>query len=330
MFRHVYRHQIIVASCLTVAGALAGCRSKAPAEPTPQVAHPVGEIFATSNVGARPYGVAISASGAIYVARLDAATLSRGQLPASLLTTGAAVGSIPSHVVFNPAGTRAYVSNQGSANVSVVDVATDRQTALIPLPTDAWNVLVSPDGARLYATTNQGVLAIINTSTNAIITSLTLQQGDALRGIALDAPRNNLYVAGRNSGTIYVVDTRSNTLVRSIPVGGTPQRMAVSPNGAELYVANEARGLDIITLGTGAVRTIALGGGGYGLALTADAAQLYVTVPSAGLVRIIARETGAIVNTLAIGGTPRNVAFSSSGQHAVISAETAGTVTFVR
>ena len=308
---------------------VAGCR-KTPTDPTPGARHPQGEVFATTTTGARPYGLAISASGVVYVARLDAATLSRGQLPGSALASAAAVGSIPSHVTFNPAGTTAYVSNQGSANVSVVNVGTDQQTAVIQLPSDAWNVLVSRDGTRLYATTNQGVLAIINTATNAIITSLTLLAGDALRGLALDASGNTLYVAGRNSGKIYVVDTRTNTLTRTLTITGILQRMAVSPDGSELYVANESRGLDIVTVATGAVRTIALGGGGYGLALSPDGVQLYVTVPSAGVVKIITRATGVVANTLDLGGRPRNVAFSKSGANAVISNEDAGTVAFVR
>ena len=309
---------------------LAACREGPTPPPKTEVAtHPEGTLFGTTSVGSRPYGLAISSAGLIYVARLDAEQLSRGQLPGTTMMTGPGVGSIPSHVTFNPTGTRAYVANQGSADVSVIDVATHTEIGFIPMPSDAWNVLVSKDGARLYATTNQGVLAVINTATNAVITGLTLQAGDALRGIFEDAPRSMLYVAGRNSGNVYVVDTRTNAVARTISLGGTLQRIAVSPDGAELYVANESRGLDIVTLSTGAFRTVPLGGGGYGLAMSPDAAQLYVTVPDAGVVRIIARATGTITSTLTLGGRPRNVAFSARGDYAVVSNET-GSVVFVR
>ena len=331
MLQPVLRSTALAACAALTLGSLAACREGPTRPPTPATpTHPDGATFATTHVGARPYGLAISSAGQIYVARLDADQLSRGQLPGTTMQAGPTVGSIPSHVAFNPAGTRAYVANQGSADVSVIDVATHSELGYISLPSDAWNVLVSKNATRLYATTNQGQLAVINTATNAIVAPMTLRLGDALRGIVEDAPRNMLYVAGRNSGNIYVVDTRSNTVVRTIILGGIPQRIAVSPDGEELYVANEARGLDIVTLSTGAFRTVAIGGGGYGLAMSPDGVQLYVTIPNAGVTRIVTRATGTVVGSITTGGRPRNVAFSARGDYAVITNEDGGSVTFVR
>ena len=291
--------------------------------------HPAGDVSATVAV-AHPYGLAISTAGALYIAELDAGMVGRVDLPSTTLKSPITVGLVPSHVAFSPNGKTAYVANQGSRSVSVIDVASGLVTATIPVTSDAWNVLVSLDGARLYVTTDQGVLHVINTATNAIVAALTLRAGDAMRGLALDPTGRTLYVAGRNTGTIYSVDTRTNTLAASLAIGGIPQRVAVSPDGATLYVANEARGLDAITLATGVVRTTALGGeGGYGLAMSPDGVLLYVTVPSAGLVQIVDRASAAIVKTLTIGGRPRVVAFTAYGDLAVVANES-GSVSYVR
>jgi YVTN family beta-propeller protein len=202
-------------------------------------------------------------------------------------------------------------------------------TASIPVASDAWNVIVSADGAWLYATTDSGLLYVIDTSNNAIVATVTMRAFDALRGLALAPDGRVLYVAGRNSGTIYAFDTQSRRVTRTFNVGGTPQRMAVSPDGAELYVANEASGLNVVTLSTGVTGTYPLGGGGYGLALSPDGAQLYVTLPDAAILRIVDRASLQVVKSIALGGRPRVVAFTPAGDAAVVTNE-AGWVTIVR
>lgn len=307
----------------------ASCSEKPTEAQPPSATHPLGEVLDSVPVTARPFGLAVSSAGVVYVARLDADSLGRADLPSRVFSAAAKVGRTPSHVTFNPAGTTAYSSNQGDQDISVVNVATNIQATTIPVSSDAWNVIVSPDGTRLWATTDHGALFVVNTASNSIVTSLTLLAGDALRGLAMDRTGHWLYVGGTLSGNIYVIDAIAHTLARTLAVGGRPQHLAVSQDGSELYVANETRGLDIVTLATGAVRTITLFAGGYGLALSPDDVQLYVTIPSVGLVQVVDRATGDVQRTLAVGGKPRGVAFTHSGANAVIANE-AGWVTFVR
>ncbi len=314
---------------LAVSFAVASCDKTPSAVQPPPATHPLGTILDSVPVAGRPFGLAVSTTGVVYVARLDADTLGRADLPSRAVAPAAIVGAIPSHVAFGPTGTTAYSSNQGSRDISVVNVATNIETSSVPVSSDAWNVIVSPDGTRLFATTDQGALFVINTASNTIVTSLTLLAGDALRGLAMDRNGRWLYVGGCLSGNVYVIDAAADTLARTLAVGGLPQHLAVSRDGTQLYVADETRGLDVVTVATGAVRTIALAGGGYGLALSPDDAQLYVSIPAAGLVQVVDRTTGIVENTLYVSGKPRGVAFTRSGANAVIANE-AGWVTFVR
>lgn len=305
----------------------AGCSKSTEPAATPPT-HPLGTIADSVPATGRPFGLAVSATGVVYVALLDADSLGRADLPDMALAPAAKVGTTPSHVTFSPSGGTAYSSNQGSHDVSVIDVATNTELRKIPVSSDAWNVIVSPNGSRVYATTDQGALFVINTATGGIVTSLTLLAGDALRGLALNPAGTRLYVGGCLSGYVYVVDVTTNALVQILPVGGMPQHLAVSHDGSQLYVANETRGLDMVTLATGTLRTDTLAAGGYGLALSPDDAQLYVSIPSAGLVAIVDRASGTVLKTLAVGGRPRGIAFSHSGANAAIANE-GGWVTFV-
>jgi YVTN family beta-propeller protein len=304
---------------------LAGCE---PTTAPHTVTHPEGVVIASRPLGGRPYGVAISKQGVVYTARLDVDSVSRADLPDTLFHGGVAVGMLPSHVAFNPAGTRAYVANQGSHSVSVVNVTSGVVETTIPLGSNAWNAIVSPDGATLYATTDQGAVYFIATATNTIEATQLLETGDALRGLALDVSGATLYVAGRNSGTIYVINTRTRHVSRKLRIGGTPQRIALSGLGRELYVANEARGLDFIRLPTGPLATLPVGSA-YGLALSPDDAQLYVTIPNSGIIHVIDRAGRFLVRSLTVGGRPRTVAFSASGEFAVVANELGSSLHFI-
>jgi YVTN family beta-propeller protein len=109
------------------------------------------------------------------------------------------------------------------------------------------------------------------------------------------------------------VDPATNEITRTYTLGGMPQRLAVAPGGTELYVANEISGLDVVNVASGAVNSVSFETAGYGLGLTPDGSKLYVLLPQAGELRVLDRVTRALVKTLFVGGTPRNVVFASDG-----------------
>ena len=46
-----------------------------------------------------------------------------------------------------------------------------------------------------------------------------------------------VYVTSGGEGTVQVIDTATNTIVATIPVGKRPWNMALTPDGTKLYVA---------------------------------------------------------------------------------------------
>ena len=268
-------------------------------------------IMAIAPLTGSPYGVAVSAAGVIYAAQIGSSTLARGNLSTRSFTSTVIVGSTPPHVIFNPAGTTAYATLQTGQGLAVVDVATNTLSTTVPLASDGFNLLVAPDGQRVYVTTADGTLYVVDASTNAVIT--TLPVGAAANGLAFSPDGTVLYVSSRDAGTVVAVDPVANTITRTYTLGGMPQRLAVAPDGTELYVANEVSGLDVVNVASGAVTSISFGTAGYGLGLTPNGTQLYVLLPGTGEVRVLDRVSRAAVKTLLVGGTPRNVVFASDG-----------------
>jgi YVTN family beta-propeller protein len=268
-------------------------------------------VVATAPLSGAPYGVAVSEAGVIYAAQIGGSTLARGDLTTKTFTSSVIVGPTPPHVVFNPAGTKAYVTLQTGQGLAVVDVATNTLTTTVPLASDGFNLIVRPDGQRVYVTTAAGALYVIDAGTNSVVT--TFDVGAAANGLAFSPDGTVLYVSSRDAGTVVAIDPTTNAITRTYSIGGMPQRLAVAPDGSELYVANEISGLDVVNVASGAVTSTSFGTAGYGVGLTPDGAQLFVLLPQAGEVRVLDRASRAEIKTLLIGGTPRNVTFASDG-----------------
>jgi DNA-binding beta-propeller fold protein YncE len=323
---------------LGIAISIAALACHAPTDPTSNqttqggdLTHPTGTVMATTALGGQPYGLAINSSGDLLVAQVFADSVTRFSLPGTspisatffglqgpVTDSGTSfIGTGTVHLALNPAGTRAYVIEQFGNAVRVFDLASNSITASIPLTNSGYNIIVAPDGQRVYASTEDGRLYVIATLTNTIVDSMAV--GPAANGFAFSPDGNILYASSRDAGTVTAFSTSDDALFTTYHVGGRPQRLAVAPDGQQLYAANEDAGLSVVNLSNGSVLpSVNPMGSGYGLGLTPDGAQLYLTDPSTGRLAIIDRASLGTVNILTLGGAPRNVAFSADGSTGVV------------
>jgi YVTN family beta-propeller protein len=288
--------------------------------------HPVGIPVTGTPLGDRPYGVAVSPAGVVYVTRLDAAALSRADLPDSTFPTAVAVGSVPTDVAFDPTGTRAYVTNQASRNVGIVDVATNTQIDVIPVNGDPFRVLVSPSGTRLYVTTNADNLLVIDLPAKTVHAEYLL--GSASSGITFH-PNGVLLYGTTIGGVVYEINTVTDS-ARGLLTTGYLQDIAVSRDGAELYVAKEDGPMEIRNAATGVlITTLPAATGVFGLRVTPDGRHLYAGILFGGEVRVFDRASRALLRTIPVANDPRRLAFDRYGRTAVIT-DQLGAVYFVR
>ena len=74
-------------------------------------------------------------------------------------------GHLP-EVTVNPDGKTVYVSNGKDGTVSVIDTASDKVTATIPVGKRPWNMAITPDGGKLYvANGRSNSVSVIDTAT---------------------------------------------------------------------------------------------------------------------------------------------------------------------
>jgi YVTN family beta-propeller protein len=275
-------------------------------------------IVARLPLAGAPSGAGISNGGIVYVTLALGQALKRIDVPSHTAIGTVAVGAVPTRVVFDTAGTTAYVSNQWSQSIGVVDVASNTVTKTIPVTGDPVPVRVSANEQWLYVATNVNQLYKISRATDLPTDSVALP---ATSHFALLSPHDTLmYVATRDGGTVLEVNVWTWKVSRTFVVGGRTQGMVLSPDGSELYVANETLAqVHVIDLGSGSVTaSIPLLGGGFGLTLSANGADLYVTLPASGAVQVLDRSARRVLRTIVVSGTPREVVFHAPSGLAVV------------
>ncbi len=186
----------------------------------------VGEVSAAAEnnpAGERLAGVALTFNDAVAVVDLNS-----GRVMGTVKT-----GIAPFGVAVNKQGTVAYVSNWGGRFATPHDLT--RTTGVKP---GADRVVVDRRGIASTGTVTRVDLRTMKV-TNQIETGLHPTALD------WDQARARLYVTDSNSGTVSVIDTRTNRVAQTIAIrpfqgktaGVAPNGVAVSPDGATLYVA---------------------------------------------------------------------------------------------
>jgi YVTN family beta-propeller protein len=136
-------------------------------------------------------------------------------------------------------------------------------------------------------------------------------------------PAGRLFVANSGSDTVSVIDTATNTVVATIPVGDRPTGVAAAPSGSRVYVTNEISGtVSVINPATSAVvATVPVGVRPIGVAVSPLGGEVWVTNAGSHNVSIISTATNAAVATVPVGIAPHGVAFSANGLWAYVTSQ---------
>ena len=286
-------------------------------------------ISGRTKVRNRAYAAAISPSDVAYVSQSDLALVLRLDLPSQTVADSVTVGSVPTEMAFNSTGTRLYVTNQSSGTISVVDVATNTVIDAIPVGNRPFEVIVEPGDSILWTGKIDSLYAV-RLATKEIIARF--QVGDVANGVAI-AHDTLLYVSTHTTGTVVEINLKTRARGRTFSVGGVPQKLVTSPNGNELYIANQEGYIQFWDLVNGQQigANLALPAAAYGLARRPSTGLLYATSAyfSGGYIFIIDPATRTLVYSTTVGGSPRHVVFTADGSMGLVPNE-GGWVDFIK
>jgi YVTN family beta-propeller protein len=126
---------------------------------------------------------------------------------------------------------------------------------------------------------------------------------------------------GAVSDTVSVIDTATNTVIATIPVGVAPSGVAITPDGSRVYVTNQnAASVSVIDRSTNTViATVPVDFGPFGIAITNDGTRAYVASRSA--IDVIDTSTNTVVDTIPFPFNPNFLDFTPDGTRLYVTSQ---------
>jgi YVTN family beta-propeller protein len=254
-------------------------------------------------------GAARSARALIYVPNSDSNTVDEIDPRTYKVIRSFPVGRLPQHVTPAYDLKTLYVLNDEGNSLTPIDPRTGNPGRPIPVD-DPYNMYFTPDGR--YAIVVAERLSRLDFR---FPHSFRLHHALPVpcRGVDhMDFSADGRYLIAtcEFSGQLIKVDVRREKVVGRItlPGGGIPQDVKLSPDGRVFYVADMSRGGVWVVSGA-PFRTrgfIATGAGTHGLYVSRDATRLYITNRGEGSISVLDLRTRKLVAKWRIpgGGSP--------------------------
>lgn len=243
---------------------------------------------------------------------LDTANLAAGQI-ASI-----PAGAHPAHVIADPDGKRAFVTDSEHNVVSVINLEKGAAFATVPTGDYPHGLRMSPDGKFIYfANVKDGTVSVIDAAKFQEAARIKVGKAPVQVGLTPDGSR--VYVSLRDENKVAVIDTATRKVIERIEVGRSPIQVYATPDGRLIYVANqgtEAKPNDtvsVVDVASGkVVKTIRTGAGAHGIAVSNDGAFVFVTNIVDGTVSLISVKDQSVLKTYAVGKGPNGITFQAT------------------
>jgi YVTN family beta-propeller protein len=239
-------------------------------------------------------------------------------------------GEIPAGIAYDSWDEDLYVTNDNvfseytNSNLTVISGATNAVVGTIPVGSSPAGIAFDPDNGDLYvADCGSNNVSVIDPSTGSQVASVAVSMRGCTIGakmymnfapVAFDPADGTVWISGYATGRVNVLDTTSDTVVASIPVGGEPYDMAYDPVNRYMYVTElNVEAVSAVNATTDQV-VEEIPTGVFPSGVTYDSANGDIYVADAGIwvknpqgfgnITVIDAATGAVVSTIFIRGYP--------------------------
>jgi len=131
-----------------------------------------------------------------------------------------------------------------------------------------------------------------------------------------------VFVTNERSDNVSVIDTATNTVIKTVPIGKRPRGIGLSPDGKEIYIAasgdNAIVVLDPESLTV--VRSFKSGNDPETFAVHRNG-NIYISNEEDAKASVFNPETGALIAEIEVGIEPEGVAISPDGTRVIVTSE---------
>jgi len=144
------------------------------------------------------------------------------------------LAKLPSHIAFNAASTMAFVTQQGSDQVSGIELATQTIKWTIPVGKLPAGIMMTPDDKYLLVgIMGSDYVEVIDWRTQKTVKRI--KAGDGTHNFRALGDKRHVFVSNRVSNTINIIDTKTLENVGTINVPGGPDCMELTDDGKTMW-----------------------------------------------------------------------------------------------
>jgi len=247
------------------------------------------------------------------------------------------VGAYPIRIATTKDRLKAFVSDNHTSSISVLDTVALTNIATIPVERAPGENTITPDGSQLWvihqiplqSDHQHSPVDVIDTATNLVITTVLIP-GQGAKDILFTQDGRFAYIANNTAGEVDVIDTTTYQ-VTSIPTGPGCRRLAFSPAGDRVYATDnygdKVSVIDTTTLTV--IATITVGVAPFDVGVTPNGAEVYVTNQHDGTVSVIDTTTLTVIATIPTGALCQQLVITPDGTKVFIQNGFADTVSAI-
>lgn len=184
-------------------------------------------------------------------------------------------------------------------------------------------------------------LLYVTTELDNCITVIDPKKMKVLHTVPTGAPESHMlaissdgrkgYTANVGPGTVSVLDMRKRSVVTSIKISASTQRIAISADDRWVFTADQTKPqLAVIDTASNQVKHwVPLPGLGYGTAPTPDGRWLIVAIPPANKVSIVDLKSMEVTQTFDVPKAPQEVLVRPDGGEAYVSCDSSRKVAVI-
>jgi YVTN family beta-propeller protein len=274
--------------------------------------------------------------------RLYAVGMNGRSLYAINARTGIVVDQLPvegaiTDMALVPGGDRLVLATTQPPHAALVDLNAFRIDAAVTFPTPPGSLAVRSDGELAVA--NSGLWQIKGRDAEPLQAPVYLfdprQGGRPFGALGLGGAqarqalfvRNGaeLLVTERTADSVAIFDVASRKLIRTVPSGAAPEKLAASPDGKWAFVL-DSKGASIARIDIAARETdnyVALTANPQDIAVSPDNRELYVALPGAedkpGSVAVIDAAAMNLLDMIPVGRDPCQLLLAPAGDKLYVS-----------
>jgi PQQ-dependent catabolism-associated beta-propeller protein len=233
----------------------------------------------------------------------------------------------PRHMQLAPDGKRLFVACGESNAADVIDIASRKSLARVPLGDDPEAFDFSVDGKMLFVSAeDDGQLLMVDSATGKTLKTVVV--GKEPEGVKTSPDGKLVFVASEAASLVHVIDVASAKLLKNVAVGQRPRRFALTPDASQLWVTNELGAsisvistrdftvLDTIKLELKGVRAADITP--VGITISRDGKRAFVAMGRANHVAFIDVASRKLTDTVLVGKRAWHVALNAAQTQLVV------------